>query len=73
MTELEAPNLPIPAYSYFDVEAHYRINSHITLGFGVNNIANKIPPFIGTLDLRTDAATYDVIGRTMHASLKAKF
>jgi iron complex outermembrane receptor protein len=73
MTELEAPNLPIPAYSYFDVEAHYRINAHFTLGVGVNNIGNKIPPFIGTLDLRTDAATYDVIGRTMHASLKAKF
>jgi outer membrane receptor protein involved in Fe transport len=73
MTELEAPNLRIPSVSYFDVEAHYKINPRFTVGVGVNNIGDKVPPFIGTLELRTDAATYEVIGRTWHASIKAKF
>ncbi len=73
MIELEAPNLPISSFSYFDIEAHYKINDNFTLSVGVNNLTNKAPPFIGTLDLRTDAATYDVIGRTWHASIKAKF
>src|SRR5436309_15358341 len=73
MTELESPFLRIPSVSYFDVEAHYNINRMFTLGVGVNNIGDKVPPFIGTLELRTDAATYEVSGRTWHASLRVRF
>jgi iron complex outermembrane receptor protein len=72
-TELEAPNLAIAPVSYFDLDAHYKINPTFTISVGVNNIGDKSPPFIGTLELRTDAATYNVIGRTFHASIKAKF
>ncbi len=73
MANLDAPGSNVPAVSYFDMDAHYKINPNFTISVGVNNIGDKTPPFIGTLELRTDAATYDVIGRTWHASVKVKF
>ena len=63
----------VPAYHYFDVDAHYKINDEFTLGVGVNNIFDKSPPFVSAASLTTDAATYDVIGRSYHVSLQAKF
>ncbi|MEO6248718.1 MAG: TonB-dependent receptor [Sphingomicrobium sp.] len=63
----------VPAYSYFDADAHYVINRHFTVGVGVTNIGNKVPPFVTNASLTTDAALYDVIGRAWYASLKAKF
>ena len=73
MANLDDATQPVSAASYFDVDAHYTFNKRFTLSVGVNNIADKSPPFIGTLELRTDAATYDVIGRTWYAAIKAKF
>ena len=73
MANLDDSTQPVPAVSYFDFEAHYKFNANYSISIGVNNFTNKSPPFIGTLELRTDAATYDVIGRTWHASIKAKF
>ncbi len=63
----------VPAYNYFDIDAHYKINDNFTLGAGINNIADKTPPFVSAAELTTDAATYDVIGRTYHVSLTADF
>ena len=63
---------PVPAVSYFDADFHYSVSDKISLSAGVNNLANKSPPYIGTLELRTDAATYDVIGRTWYVSAKMK-
>lgn len=65
--------LGIPAYNYLDFNASFDIDKRFTLGFGVTNIGNKTPPFISASPLTTDAATYDVIGRTFFASIKAKF
>jgi len=73
MNNLDAPGTTVPAASYFDVDAHYTFAKRFTLSVGINNIADKSPPFIGSLELRTDAATYDVIGRTWYAAIKAKF
>ena len=73
MANLDDPTQSVPAANYFDIDAHYKLNHSFTISFGVNNIGDKAPPFIGTLELRTDAATYDVIGRTFYASMKAKF
>jgi len=50
----------------------WRVSDSLTVSAGVNNLANKSPPFIGTLELRTDAATYDVIGRTWYLAAKVK-
>ncbi len=63
----------ISAYSYFDLNAYYTFLKRFTLGVGVTNIADKAPPFVSGAPLTTDAATYDVVGRTVFASLKAKF
>ncbi|MBX9898243.1 MAG: TonB-dependent receptor [Qipengyuania sp.] len=63
----------IPAYNYIDLNARFEVGEQFTLGLGVTNLTDKAPPFISASPLTTDAATYDVIGRTFFASLKAKF
>ncbi|NNM78542.1 TonB-dependent receptor [Sphingomonas sp. ID1715] len=63
----------VPAYSYFDASAEFEVNDRFTFGVGVTNLTDKTPPFISASPLTTDAANYDVIGRTFFASVKAKF
>lgn len=63
----------VPAYSYFDLNMQVTIDKRFTLGAGLNNITDKAPPFISAAPLTTDAATYDVVGRTWFVSAKAKF
>lgn len=62
----------VPAYSYVDFDVHYAFSHGVTLGVGVTNLGDKGPPFVSGAPLTTDAATYDVIGRTWFVSLKAK-
>lgn len=62
----------VPAYNYFDLLAQFDISDQFTFGLGVTNLADKTPPFISASPLTTDAATYDVIGRTFFASIKVK-
>ncbi len=73
MANLDAHGSVVPAVSYFDVDAHYTFNQRFTISAGITNITDKKPPFIGTLELRTDAATYDVVGRTWFVGAKMKF
>jgi outer membrane receptor protein involved in Fe transport len=73
MANLDDPTQRVPAVSYFDADAHYTFDHRFTISAGVTNITNKRPPFIGTLELRTDAATYDVIGRTWFVGAKVRF
>ena len=73
MANLDAPGSSVPAVSYFDFDAHYTFAKRFTLTAGVTNIGDKSPPFISTLELRTDAATYDVIGRNFYVAAKVKF
>jgi len=72
MANLDDATQPVPAVSYFDADVHYALSDKVSFNAGVNNLANKSPPYIGTLELRTDAATYDVIGRTWYLSAKLK-
>ncbi|UAJ12343.1 TonB-dependent receptor domain-containing protein [Glacieibacterium megasporae] len=72
MANLDSPAQPVPSISYFDADVHYTINKTLTLSAGIVNIGDRQPPFISTLELRTDAATYDVIGRTFFLSAKVK-
>jgi outer membrane receptor protein involved in Fe transport len=72
MANLDDATQPVPGVSYFDADFHYAFTDSLTVSAGVNNITNKSPPFIGTLELRTDAATYDVIGRTWYLSAKVR-
>ena len=73
MANLDDPTQPVPSVSYFDADVHYKASRWLSLSAGMNNIGDKRPPFIGTLELRTDAATYDVIGRTWYAGAKLNF
>lgn len=63
----------IGAYDYIDANAEFNVADRFTFGVGVTNLTDKAPPFISAAPLTTDAATYDVIGRTFFASVKAKF
>ena len=73
MANLDAAGTTVPAVSYFDIDAHYVVNKMLTLSAGINNLADKGPPYIGTLELRTDAATYDVVGRSWYLAAKVRF
>ena len=61
----------VPAYSYFDLNASYQVTSQIQLTGGLTNLFNKQPPRVAGASLLTDAATYDVMGRTYYVGIKA--
>ncbi|HVI06076.1 MAG TPA: TonB-dependent receptor, partial [Sphingomicrobium sp.] len=73
MANLDDATQKVPSVSYFDADLHYKFSKWLSLSAGMNNIADKKPPFIGTLELRTDAATYDVVGRTWYLGAKLSF
>ena len=68
----------IPAYSYIDLSAAYRLWEKYTFRVGVNNLMDKDPPIVG-LNLETAGAngnsydTYDTLGRMIFMSVSAKF
>lgn len=62
----------VPAYNYFDLDANWQVTHNIMLTAGVTNLTDKAPPRIAGAPLLTDAATYDVVGRTYFVGLKAK-
>jgi len=63
----------VPAYSYFDLEAHWSVLDHLDVSAGLTNLADKGPPFVSGQPLTTDSATYDIIGRTYYVGVTAKF
>jgi outer membrane receptor protein involved in Fe transport len=70
---LDSPGSRVPAVSYFDIDAHYAVTPKLSFSAGITNLGDRSPPFISTLELRTDAATYDVIGRSFYVAARAKF
>jgi outer membrane receptor protein involved in Fe transport len=73
MRNLDAPGTTVPSVSYFDLYAHYTFDNRFSISGGITNLTDKQPPFIGTLELRTDAATYDVVGRTWFVGAQVRF
>ncbi|MDB5494791.1 MAG: hypothetical protein JWP86_2128, partial [Phenylobacterium sp.] len=63
----------VPSYNYFDADVHWRVREYLELSAGVTNIGDKEPPFVSAQPLTTDTATYDIIGRTWFATIKARF
>jgi len=63
----------VPAYSYFDLDAHWAVIEHVDLTAGITNLSDKTPPFVSGQPLTTDTATYDIIGRTYYVGVTAKF
>ena len=61
----------VPAYSYFDLDAHYQVSANLELAAGLTNLFDKGPPRVAGAPLQTDAAAYDVVGRTYFVGVKA--
>jgi outer membrane receptor protein involved in Fe transport len=61
----------IPAYSYFDFDASWQATSQIQVTAGMTNMFDKAPPLVVGYNFVTDAATYDIVGRTYYVGLKA--
>lgn len=63
-----------PSVNYFDVLGRFRVNDTWEVRGGINNLANKQPPFFSTtVQANTDPSTYDVYGRRYYVALKARF
>jgi iron complex outermembrane receptor protein len=77
----DAYDAVIPAYSYLDLAATWRVGDHLTLSAGVNNVLDKDPPFLndsvvygvsGGANQNTYTA-YDTLGRELFVSFSARF
>ena len=60
---------------YFDVVGAYRINEHIKVTLGIDNVLDEDPPILGDNQEQANTwpATYDVFGRTYFARLLITF
>jgi outer membrane receptor protein involved in Fe transport len=63
----------VPAYTYVDLDADWRINETFKLRAGVINVLDKDPPAVRGTPGVTNQATYDAIGRRFYVGLKASF
>lgn len=66
-----------PTYVYHDLAARWHHDKY-TVSFGINNIADKMPPVYTTdsqagVQSNTDGSRFDVLGRRYFLSLSAKF
>lgn len=68
-------NPTLPAQNYFDVSFTYDVLENVQVFGGVQNIADKDPPVLGSSNpsANTYAATYDVTGATFFMGGKLKF
>ncbi len=74
MKDLGTTGLPtVPSYSYFDLDGRWQVLDSVDVVAGLTNLFDKTPPYIASAPLRTDAATYDVVGRTYYVGFTAKF
>ncbi len=75
MTDLmDGPNSGdpgVPAFNYFDFDAHWQATEGLEVTAGFTNLFDKGPPRVSGAPLLTDAATYDVVGRTYYVGFKA--
>jgi len=79
VTDVVTPGEPkVDSYQSFDLRFGYNFAEGAaqgtTIDVGVNNVANKFPPFIaGEGNQSADINTYDPIGRFYYASVKYRF
>ncbi len=66
-----APGRGVPAYHYFDLDAHWQLTDHVQVTAGMTNLFDQGPPIVQGAPLYTDAATYDPMGRTYYVGFKA--
>ena len=72
-------NAHIPGYSYLDLTAVWHALNQLDVRVGVNNVLDKDPPLIPSLDISGNAgpansfAAYDYLGRQFFVAFTAKF
>jgi outer membrane receptor protein involved in Fe transport len=72
---LVAANGGIDAYNYIDLSGSYMIADNVELTVGVNNVADKEPPLVGSGNALNANAPggYDQTGRYIFSSINVKF
>jgi outer membrane receptor protein involved in Fe transport len=69
----------IGAYDYFDLDGSFDVTERLNLRLGVNNLADRKPPVIGSLanpalvNGNMAAGFYDVLGRYLFVGFSAKY
>ncbi|MBV8782719.1 MAG: TonB-dependent receptor [Gammaproteobacteria bacterium] len=75
----DAYNARIPGFSYLDLTASWHAMKALEVRVGVNNLLDKDPPLIPSLDISGNAGpansfpTYDYLGRQVFVAFTAKF
>lgn len=73
VTRPASPAAGVPKYDIFDANLALDIMKRYQVVLGVTNIFDKDPPVVGGVLGQTQPGTYDIIGRSFFASLKARF
>lgn len=78
ITNQPPPMLAVPrvsAMNYFDLTLQQDIGERFRLGFGISNLFDEDPPFLGSAnqDANTDPRTYDTLGRRYFLRLTAAY
>jgi outer membrane receptor protein involved in Fe transport len=63
----------VPAYTYYGLDASYRLGKSFTLRAGIDNIADKEPPIVRGTSGVTSPTTYDTVGRRFFVGASASF
>ncbi len=72
-------NARIPGYSYLDLTAVWHVMKQLELRVGVNNVLDKDPPIVPSLDITANSGpansfpAYDYLGREVFVAFTAKF
>jgi len=64
---------PVGSFNYFDLYGRWKVSDSLSFEGGVNNLADKGPPLVGTTPGSTQASTYDIYGRQYYLSLNLSF
>ena len=64
VTTPKKPGIGVGAYNLLDLFASYKFDKTWTVRAGVTNLANHGPVFVSSSQNSTDAAVFDVVGRS---------
>jgi iron complex outermembrane recepter protein len=63
----------VNAYNLWDAFANWSISEQFQVRLGVTNLFDRELPFVASSQTSTDAALYDLVGRSFYIGLRANF
>jgi iron complex outermembrane receptor protein len=69
VTTPKTPGVGVGAYNLLDLYADYVVDKTWTVRAGVTNLANHGPVYVASSQNNTDAAVYDVVGRSFYVGV----